>query len=133
MARWTAAQRGLPFTIPPVHPFSSIALSRLTIALGGDLETVRMIAGHVWGEGNAGDTPDSLAALADKLGVPDWQARISDQAVKDQLRTNTDAAIARGVYGVPTMDVAGELFWGDDTLPLMLDFLGNPALFDGET
>ncbi len=132
MAQWTANQRGLPFRIPAVHPFSSIALSRMTIACGSTLETVRIIAAHVWGEGNAGDTPDSLAALAEKLTLPDWQARITDPAIKDTLRANTDAAIARGVYGVPTFDLGGELFWGDDTLPMMLDFLENPALFAGE-
>ena len=129
MAQWTAAQRGLPFRKPPVHPFNPLALSRLTIALGSDLGTVKTIAGHVWGEGNAGDTPDSLAALAAKLDVPDWEARIAEQSVKDTLRANTDAAIARGVYGVPTFDVGGELFWGDDALPMMLDFLDNPRLF----
>lgn len=131
MAHWTAAQRGLPFCKPPVHPFSSIALSRLTIAMGGDLDTVRTIAGHVWGEGKAGDTADSLAALAEKLDFPDWQSRIAEPKVKQALRDNTDAAIARGVYGVPTFDVGGALFWGDDALPMMLDFLDNPGLFDG--
>lgn len=133
MAQWTAAQRGLPFRKPPEHPFRSLALARLTIALGGDLATVRTIAGHVWGEGNAGDTPESLAALAAKLGVPDWEARIAAPAVKDALRANTDAAIARGVYGVPTFDTGGELFWGDDALPMMLEFLYDPAMFAGET
>ena len=130
MAHWTAAGRGLAFRMPPVHPFRSLALLRLTIALGGGLDVVRTIAGHVWGEGNAGDTPESLAALAGKLDAPDWQARIEDQRVKDALRANTDAAIARGVYGVPTFDIGGELFWGDDALPMMLDFLDDPALFE---
>jgi len=132
MAQRTAAERGLPFRMPSVHPFSSIALSRLTISLGSDPETVRTVAGHVWGEGNAGDTPDSLAALADKLGVADWETRIADPAVKDALRANTDAAIARGVYGVPTFDIGGELFWGDDALPMMLDFLADPGLFEND-
>ena len=132
MVARTAAQRGVPFRMPSAHPFRSLTLARLAIALGGDIETVRMIAGHVWGEGNAGDTPDSLAALAEKLNVPDWEARVSAPAVKDALRANTDAAIARGVYGVPTFDVGGELFWGDDAMPMMLDFLENPALFAGE-
>lgn len=130
MARWTAARRELPFRIPPTHPFNPLALSRLTISLGSDLATVRTIAEHVWGEGNAGDTPESLTALAEKLGVTDWAARVADPAIKAQLHANTDVAIARGIYGVPTFDIGGELFWGDDALPLMLDFLENPNLFD---
>lgn len=132
MARRAAADRGLPFRMPPAHPFNPLALLRLTIALGSGLETVRMVAGHVWGEGNAGDTPESLAALAAKLGAADWEARVSDPAVKAALRANTDAALARGIYGVPTFDTGGELFWGDDALPMMLDFLADPGLFAGE-
>ena len=131
MAAWTAAQRGLPFRKPPVHPFNPIALARLTIVAGSTLDAVRVAAAHVWGEGNAGDTPDSLSALAVKLGVTDGEAEVADQGVKDALRANTDAAIARGVYGVPTFDIGGELFWGDDALPMMLDWLDDPALFEG--
>lgn len=132
MVRWNAARRGVPFTMPPAHPFNPLALLRITIARGCDLETVRTIAGHVWAEGHAGDSPESLALLAEKLNMPDWQAQIAEQSVKDTLHANTDAAIARGVYGVPTFDTAGALFWGDDAIPMMLDYLDNPALFDGE-
>jgi len=132
MAKRTAAERGVTFRVPPAHPFNPLALLRLTISLGSDLDTVRTVAGHVWGGGNAGDTPESLAALAAGLGVAEWEARIADPAVKEALHANTDAAIARGVYGVPTFDIGGELFWGDDALPMMLDFLADPGLFDGE-
>ncbi len=132
MARRTAAGRGLPFRMPPRHPFSPIALGRLIIAAGGGLDAVRIAAAHVWAEGNAGDEAESLAALAERLDLPDWEARIADQGVKDALRANTDAAIARGIYGVPTFDTGGELFWGDDAMPMMTDFLADPALFDGE-
>ena len=40
----------------------------------------------------------------------------ADQEIKLALRTATDAAHALGVFGVPTIAVAGELFWGDDRL-----------------
>jgi 2-hydroxychromene-2-carboxylate isomerase len=36
--------------------------------------------------------------------------------VKDALRARTDAAVAAGVIGVPTVRTAGGLFWGDDRL-----------------
>ena len=131
MARWTATQRGIAFRMPPVHPFNPLALLRLTISLGSGLDVVKTMARHVWGEGNAGDTTDSLAALAATLEVPDWRDRIADPAVKAALHANTDTAIARGVYGVPTFDVEGELFWGDDAMPMMLDWLDDPASFGG--
>src|SRR6266481_821413 len=39
--------------------------------------------------------------------------------IKEQLRSQTDAAIARGVFGVPSMEVADELFWGYDDFPFL--------------
>ena len=43
-------------------------------------------------------------------------AATSDQAIKDELRANTDRALADGVFGVPTVVAGGEVFWGDDRL-----------------
>jgi hypothetical protein len=50
--------------------------------------------------------------------------------VKDILRANTEAALARGVYGVPTFAIDDELFWGDDVTDMFLDYLADPALFE---
>jgi hypothetical protein len=50
--------------------------------------------------------------------------------VKTTLRENFDAALASGVFGVPTMVVDGILFWGEDSLPMLRDYLDNPGLFD---
>ncbi len=35
----------------------------------------------------------------------------------------------RGVFGIPTFEIEGELFWGDDVTDMMLEFLDNPNLF----
>src|SRR5262249_26851920 len=59
-----------------------------------------------------------LRGVLDELGL-DGAAMIEktrEQAVKDALRASTDDAIARGVFGVPTYFVEGELFWGNDRL-----------------
>jgi 2-hydroxychromene-2-carboxylate isomerase len=44
------------------------------------------------------------------------RAATSDPQIKQTLRDATDAAYDRGVFGVPTIAVADELFWGDDRL-----------------
>jgi 2-hydroxychromene-2-carboxylate isomerase len=51
--------------------------------------------------------------------------------VKDQLKAHTDAAIAFGVFGVPTFEVDGHLFWGLDALPMLRAYLDGDAWFDG--
>lgn len=74
-----------------------------------------------WGEGRNLSDPDAVAALAAELGhnAPAVRAAIDDEAVKQRLRTDVDAAIAAGVFGVPTLVVDGELFWGADRLPMV--------------
>ncbi len=126
---WLAGKRGVPFKVPPRHPFNPLVVLRLAIALGAGSEVVGAIFRHIWGEGNDGQDPESLAALAASLGVDDLEARVSDRAVKRQLRANTDEAIARGVFGIPTFVIDEEIFWGDDATEMMLDFLDNPELF----
>ena len=126
---WLAGKRGVPFKVPPRHPFNPLAVLRLAIALGAGPDVVGAIFRHIWGEGNDGQDPESLAALAASLGVDDLEARVSDRAVKRQLRANTDEAIARGVFGIPTFVIDEEIFWGDDATGMMLDFLDNPELF----
>jgi len=41
---------------------------------------------------------------------------LQDQQIKDALRSDTDEIVAAGVFGVPTVIVGDQLFWGDDRL-----------------
>ena len=61
-------------------------------------------------------SPDVTAGVAASRGLnrDDVLAAINDAAVKDALRREVDAAIARGVFGSPYIVVDGEPFWGFD-------------------
>ena len=61
--------------------------------------------------------------------MPDAATAIATGAVKDALRTNTERALAAGVFGVPTLAADGELFWGHDATPMFEAWLDEPALF----
>ena len=50
------------------------------------------------------------------IDATDLERAISDEAVKQRLRAETEDAYARGVIGVPTVALGGEMFWGDDRL-----------------
>jgi hypothetical protein len=54
-------------------------------------------------------------------------ARLSNRPAS---RVTSFSALARGVWGVPTFSVKGELFWGADSFPLLLEFLRDPGLFE---
>ena len=57
-------------------------------------------------------------------------ARAAEDDVKQRLRRQTDDAIALGVFGVPTMVVATELFWGYDDLPYFERYLAGTDPLD---
>jgi 2-hydroxychromene-2-carboxylate isomerase len=57
-----------------------------------------------------------LAAAACELHPKAVLKAIERQSIKDRLRVATEEAVQRGVTGVPTVAVDGQLFWGDDRL-----------------
>ena len=71
-------------------------------------------------------TIDSAAPCA-RLGVPDGEARVADPAVKEDLRMNGEEAIEAGVFGVPTLRIEDELFWGYDATDMALDYMRDPV------
>ena len=127
--KWLCDQRGLPFHLP-LHPFPPLQVLRLTIAAGASEDAVRTVFHGIYGEGLEPGAGETVLELGQRLGVPDPEAAIQTSAVKDALRDNTEEAIAAGVFGVPTFVSGGQVFWGDDALPMLLDFLQDPGLFD---
>jgi 2-hydroxychromene-2-carboxylate isomerase len=73
---------------------------------------------RLWVEGFDITAADTVADEAATLGIAHDAAlaALSDQAVKDNLRTAVDEAMAAGVFGVPTFLVDGELIWGSDRM-----------------
>ena len=126
---WQAEHAGIALKFPPAHPFNPLTALRLCIAAGTTWESVEVIFRHIWREGRAGVTADDLADVARTLGVANVEQAVSDPAVKAQLRTNTDDAIAAGVFGVPTLRVGGELFWGNDASAMVEEWLDDPLRF----
>ncbi len=125
-ALWLAQRNGIEMRLPPSHPFNPLPALRLAIALEARADAVTAIFEFIWREGRDIGNPAEFEALAARLGVRDAAARIAEPAVKDALRQSTDAAIARGVFGVPTVTVDGELFWGFDATGFFLDYLDSP-------
>jgi 2-hydroxychromene-2-carboxylate isomerase len=129
MAMLQARQQGTPLRFPPAHPFNPIAALRLCIAAGTTDTAITQIFDWLWREGRAGDSADALAPLARALGIDDVAAAISAEPVKQALRQHYDLAVERRVFGVPTMSVAGELFWGNDSTALLQTWLDEPEWF----
>jgi 2-hydroxychromene-2-carboxylate isomerase len=129
--QWFADRHGIPFTMPPAHPFNPLGPLRLAIAAGSTRAAVAAIFGAIWGEGVDVASEAGWARLAQQVGLDaeDARSRIADQAVKDALRANTEEAAARGAFGVPSFVVDGEVFWGVDSTEMFLDYLQDPEAF----
>ena len=128
--QWLAERAGVAFRFPPRHPFNPVSVLRLAVALNDDLEAIRTIFRYIWAEGGEVDTPAGWAQLARRLRVPDADAKVADPEVKAKLRANGDAAIAAGVFGVPTLVVDGMVFWGQDSTEMALDYLSDRGRFE---
>lgn len=122
---WWAGELGIPFRLPASHPFNPLHHLRLALATGPSRENAGKIFDAIWTTGAEASDPAAFKALAKELGVD--EARLASPDVKDALRKNTDGAAARGVFGVPTFEVDGELFWGADSIGFAKAFLADPA------
>jgi 2-hydroxychromene-2-carboxylate isomerase len=129
MCVWLAREAGIPMRFPPAHPFNPLHVLRLLVAAGATRDHVDAVFRCIWERGEDPNAPAVFGALAAEIGVADPTAAVADPAVKATLIANTERAIARGVYGVPTFDFNGELFWGADALGMMRDYAADPALF----
>ena len=118
---WWAGENGIPFRFPKAHPFNPLPYLRLSIACGNRSDAVRRIFEFIWTTGEDASDPQRFAKLCAELGVA--QDRLSES--KDILRRNTDEAAQRGVFGVPSFVVDGEVFWGADCLDFLKAFLAD--------
>lgn len=116
---WQARNEGVALRFPPAHPFNPIAA-------GSTPQAVDAIFTWIWARGEAGDSIEALVPVAASLGI-DTDA-VNDEATKLSLRANTDAALAAGVFGVPTLAFDGQLFWGNDTHEFALAALRDPGV-----
>ncbi len=129
LATHLAQTLGLPFRFPPAHPFNPLAMLRLLTALEANEAAVVAAFRLVWGKGRDANDPQVLQQVANAAGRPDALALIGEQGVKDRLRQTTEDAVAAGVFGVPSLVIDGEIFWGVDAMAMAQDYLADPAAF----
>ena len=127
---WLAHAHGIPMQLPAAHPFNPLALLRLALACGEGGLVNRYVAEtvfrHAWRGGADAADAQRLQALQQLLQP---RRDPAGEEVKAELKDNTDAAIAAGLFGVPTAQVDGKLFWGLDGLPVLRGYLEGEDWF----
>ena len=128
---WQARAAGIPLHFPPAHPFNPLPALRLCLAAPDRMQAIDAIFAHIWEHGRLADSVEALADVAASLGIDD-PAAIARDEVKRELLANGEEAMALGVFGVPTLRVRDELFWGNDATELALAFARDPGTLDAE-
>ncbi len=128
---WLAKKNNIPYKTPPAHPFNSLSALRLAIALNSH-ESIKVIFEAIWGLGLAIDSPEAINYIESQLKIDNMAELISNPAVKQELKNNTEEAAANQVFGVPTFmshTQPQEIFWGLDSYAMLLDFIQSPDEF----
>ena len=127
--RW-ARHYGVPVAFPKVFPVHSVLALRAGIAAaeqgrGAAFATAVMRA--YWADGGDISQPEVVSAVAASVGLDGAALLLQAQAqpVKDQLRVNTEEAVRRGAFGAPSFFVGEQMFWGNDRLVLLEEFLSG--------
>ncbi|MFC5521752.1 2-hydroxychromene-2-carboxylate isomerase [Polaromonas jejuensis] len=142
---WLAHSQGIPLQLPASHPFNPLPLLRLALACAPEAEpgapsryVCESIFRHVWRGGAEAADVQRFESLVQQLApqqapqnMPDVQGRMQGEAVKAQLKKNTEEAMTQGAFGVPAFAVDDKLFWGLDSLPMLRAYLLDDPWFSG--
>jgi 2-hydroxychromene-2-carboxylate isomerase len=115
------AKFGLPWQRPSEFPRNTIAPARVACAIAGEpwcAEFVRAVYVANFGHDRAIDRREVVAEILTEIGQPAEAilARAESPQWRPALRANTERATELGIFGAPNCVVAGELFWGEESL-----------------
>lgn len=121
-ARW-AKRYGAPLKQNPFFPVNTLALMRAAIGYQRKDEAefhryVEAVFSAMWEQGLNLNDPAEIGKVLVRAGLDPHGAlaMLDDAEVKAALKTVTEEAVARGIFGAPSFIVGDELFWGNDRL-----------------
>lgn len=123
-----ARAAGVPLVVPAGHPLRTVEALRAVLAAGEPfMPLAHRFYRAYWAEGRDIGRREVVAAVVGEAGldVEEVLARAGSEEVKAELRRRTDEAVARGIFGVPTMFVGEDLYWGADRLDMVEAALGG--------
>lgn len=118
------------FKMHPALPFNSILLQRVLVAAADETQRqalVEALLPAVWERNVDCGDPQAVGQELAAAGF-DAEALLAatqDPQVKAKLAQNTEAAVERGAFGIPTFYVDGEMWFGKERLGQLEDYLGG--------
>lgn len=123
----SAREHGLSYSHPDPFPIPTVAAARLTVWARDHEDAsiasktpviVQALYRALYVDNRAINDAATAVEIVAAQGIDAnaAEAALNDADIKGRLRQDVEAAVARGVFGSPTVDVDGELFWGSDRL-----------------
>jgi 2-hydroxychromene-2-carboxylate isomerase len=126
-----AARYGVPLAFNPHFPINTLTLMRGAVGYLGSAQFqtyVQAVFEALWVQQQNLGNPEVVAAVLNAAGLDaaEFERLLSNEAVKQQLKDNTEEALQRGVFGAPTFFVGSEMFFGQDRLDFVAEALTQP-------
>ena len=125
----------VPYERNPYFPVNTLALMRGAVSYQDDGDFIKYIEAmfrNMWIEPKNLNDEEVLkkVLIENNFDVDDFTRRITDQNVKDKLISNTENAVKKGAFGAPTMFVGDQMFFGQDRVEFVEEYLNNWFLMD---
>ncbi|MEY4864065.1 MAG: 2-hydroxychromene-2-carboxylate isomerase [Pseudomonadota bacterium] len=129
MDRFIAKHGFTRFKMNPNFPFNSVNLLRMLLSLEGDdqIRFIEAVNPAIWEEQLDVTDGAALSAVLAKAGFnPEaLVAATQDAGIKQRLIDNTEKAVERGTFGIPTMYIGSEMFFGKERLGQIEEMLAS--------
>ena len=125
----------VPYERNPYFPVNTLALMRGAVSYQDDgdfIKYIEVMFRNMWIEPKNLNDEEVLkkVLIENNFDVDDFIKRITDQNVKDKLISNTENAVNKGAFGAPTMFVGDQMFFGQDRVEFVEEYLNNWFLMD---
>ena len=125
-----ADKYGVPYERNPFFPVNTLSLMRGAISYqdeGDFIKYIEVMFKNMWIEPKNLNDEDVLkkVLIENNFDFDDFIKRITDQNVKNRLISNTENAVNKGAFGAPTIFVGDQMFFGQDRMEFVEEYLNN--------
>ena len=124
---------GQPMESVPNHPFNPLLALRICTAIEDNAQRCKVtltLLNAAWSNGRDITVEQEVREIVASCGLDaDWAiASASDPRIKQALIDNTSAAVEQGIFGVPTFKVDDQIFWGEDRISELLNYMDGQRI-----
>ncbi len=132
-----ANRHGITVQFPKYHPFNPLTALRAShVAVAGDdqVGVIHALYKACWSDHKDIGNPEVVASVLTEAGFDGatMVAQTQEGSVKSALKQEVAAAVEKGVFGVPTMQIEDELFWGNDQFENMALYVAGEDVLDAD-